>query len=191
MESKIAVIIGSTRPGRSGREVAEWYMDQIQDFEGLQFDLIDLADHNLPLLDEAYPAAAGQYQNRHTKDWAELIDSYDGYVWVTAEYNHAPPASLLNAISYLFKEWNRKPVAFVGYGNMGGARAIEQLRAVAGELEMADIRLAVGVRNPWAMKDNQGRIKEELIYGDPIAQAEQLIWWTKALNAAKRSPVFA
>lgn len=182
---KIGVIIGSIRPGRSGKDVADWYLEKVANAEGIDFELIDLADIDLPLLDEAYPPAMGQYQNRHTKDWAEIISQYDGFVWITAEYNHAPPASLLNAISYLFNEWNRKPVAFVGYGNMGGVRAIEQLRMVAGELEMADIRLAVGIRNPWDMKDQNGVIKQELVYGDPVAQAEQLRWWADALKTAK------
>src|SRR5688572_12789149 len=100
MDLKIAVIVGSTRPGRSGWDIARWYLDQVKDINGVKFDVIDLAEQNLPFLDESVPASAGQYQNSHTKDWSELIDSYDGFVWVTAEYNHAPPASLLNAISY-------------------------------------------------------------------------------------------
>lgn len=183
---KIAVIVGSIRPGRAGKEVADWYMSQVKDKTELEFELIDLAEVSLPFLDEAMPAAMGQYQNQHTKDWATKIARYDGYVWVTSEYNHAPPASLLNAISFLFAEWNRKPVAFVGYGNMGGARAIEHLRMVAGELEMADIRLAIGVRNPWDMKDENGNIKPELVYGDPAVQAEQLHWWTQTLKSARQ-----
>lgn len=182
---KIAVIIGSTRPGRAGKDVADWYLSQAEGKSDLEFDVIDLADVNLPFLDEVMPPAMGQYQNQHTKDWAEKIAGYDGYVWVTSEYNHAPPASLLNAISFLFAEWNRKPVAFVGYGNMGGARAIEQLRMVAGELEMADIRLAIGIRSPWAMKDDDGNIKPELVYNDVGEQVKQLEWWTKTLKAAR------
>jgi NAD(P)H-dependent FMN reductase len=185
MSVKIGIIIGSTRPGRSGKAVAEWYKQQVNDIDDIEFDLIDLAEYDLPLLDEAYPASMGQYQNSHTKEWANIIAGYDGYVWVTAEYNHAPPASLLNAISYLFKEWNKKPVAFVGYGNMAGARAIEHLRAVAGELDMVDTRTAVGIRNPWAMRDEKGNIRHELVFGDPAAQAEQLKWWAALLKNAR------
>ena len=184
-EIKVGVIIGSTRPGSPANKVVEWYLKKVKDVSGLSFETIDLKEENLPFLDEAIPASMQQYQHEHTRKWAEKIAGYDAFVWVTPEYNHAPPAPLKNAIDYLFKEWNRKPVAFVGYGNMGGMRAIEQLRAIAGELEMADIRLAVGIRNPWDMLDKDGNIKEELVYGDPAAQAEQLLWWAEALKNAR------
>ena len=154
---KIAVIVGSVRPGRAGLDVANWYIDQVKDTPGLEFELVDLKDHPLPLLDEPMPPAMGQYEKAHTKAWSEVISRYDGYVWVTSEYNHAPPASLLNAISYLFNEWSKKPVAMVGYGNMAGARAVEHLRNVAGELDMVDLRMAVGVRNPWTITDKSSK----------------------------------
>ena len=185
MSLKIGIIIGSTRPGRSGADVAKWYFEQVKSIEDAEFDLIDIADYNLPLLDEAYPPSMGNYQNKHTTKWAEVIEKYDGYVWVTPEYNHSAPASLTNAISYLFAEWVKKPVAFVSYGSMGGVRAVEHLRGIAGELQMADIRLQVAIRNPWAMKDDKGDIKADLVYGNPSNQAEELIWWANALKVAR------
>lgn len=190
MDLKIGVIIGSTRPGRVGAKVAQWYIDQVSEVDGAEFDLIDLAEINLPLLDEPFPPAMAKYQNEHTKKWSELINSYDGFVWVSAEYNHSAPPSLTNAISYLYQEWNRKPVAFVSYGNAGGARAVEHLRGIAGELQMADTRPQVLIGKPWNMFDEHGGIKPELITGDPAAQAEDLVWWASALKHAK-SPAYS
>lgn len=185
MSLKIGIIIGSTRPGRSGADVAKWYLDQVNTMEGVEFTLIDLADYNLPLLDEGFPPAMANYQNEHTKKWAKVIEAYHGFVWVTPEYNHSAPASLTNAISYLYAEWVKKPVAFVSYGSMGGVRAVEHLRGIAGELQMADIRTQVAIRNPWAMKDSEDNIKADLVFGDPPKQVEELIWWANALKTAR------
>lgn len=136
---KIAVILGSTRPGRNGKAVADWVIAQAADRDA-SYDLIDLADHPLPLLDEAIPPSAGQYQNEHTKKWAETIAPYDGYIFVTPEYNHSTSGVLKNAIDYLYKEWNDKAAAFVGYGGISGGRAIEHLRGIASELHLAHVR---------------------------------------------------
>jgi NAD(P)H-dependent FMN reductase len=136
---RIAIILGSTRPGRNGKAVADWVLAQAQDRDAT-YELIDLADHPLPMLDEAIPPAAGMYQNEHTKEWAKTIRAYDGFVFVTPEYNRSTSAVLKNAIDYLYGEWNDKAAAFVGYGVLGGARAIEHLRGMAGELQLADVR---------------------------------------------------
>lgn len=140
---RIAIILGSTRPGRNGKAVADWVLEQASNRDAA-YDLIDLADHPLPLLDEAIPPSAGMYQHEHTKRWAETIAPYDGYVFVTPEYNHSTSGVLKNAIDYLYKEWNDKSVAFVGYGGLNGARAIEHLRGIAAELQLADVRTALG-----------------------------------------------
>jgi NAD(P)H-dependent FMN reductase len=185
MKYKIGIIIGSTRPGRVGENIAKWYLSQIKQLDA-EFELIDLAKINLPLLDEAIPASAANYQNEHTKKWSELIGSFDAFVWVTPEYNHAAPASLTNAISYIYKEWVRKPVALVSYGSMGGVRAAEHLRQIAGELQMADIRPTVMIREPWAAFDDDGNIRNELVAGEPTAQIEDLLWWTQALRSQSK-----
>lgn len=188
MNHKIAIIVGSTRPGRVGRAVADWYFSHVKDTPNVDFQIVDLADINLPLLDEAIPPSMHKYQNEHTKKWAELVNGFDAFVWVTAEYNHSAPASLTNAISFVFQEWNRKPVALVSYGSMGGVRAAEHLRQVAGELQMVDIRPAVMLMEPWAMFDETGVMKPEHIKGAPIpAQVEELVWWTDAIKAKQAS----
>lgn len=110
-----------------------------------EYELVDLRDYPLPHLDEPLPPSMGQYQNEHTKAWAEKIASFDGFVIVTPEYNHSTSGVLKNAIDYLYNEWNNKAVGFVSYGAVGGARAAEHLRLVAAELQMADVRQQVAL----------------------------------------------
>ncbi|MEU4567917.1 NAD(P)H-dependent oxidoreductase [Micromonospora sp. NPDC023956] len=141
--TRIGIIIGSTRPGRNGEQVAKWVLDIASRRTDAEFELIDLADHPLPHLDEPIPASLGQYQKQHTKRWAATIASFDGFVIVTPEYNHSTSGVLKNAIDYLFAEWHNKAVGFVSYGSAGGARAVEHLRLIAGELKMADVRQQV------------------------------------------------
>ena len=137
---KIAVILGSTRPGRNGKAVADWVMTQAERRSGASYELIDLLDYPLPHLDEAMPPSAGQYAGAHTKAWAEKIAAYDGFVFVTPEYNHSTSGVLKNAIDYLYAEWNNKAAGFVSYGSLGGARAIEHLRGISAELQIATVR---------------------------------------------------
>lgn len=136
----IAVILGSTRPGRNGKPVADWVMDKAAARTTARYDLIDLLDHPLPHLDEALPPGMGQYAGEHTKAWAATIAPYDGFIFVTPEYNHSTSGVLKNAIDYLSAEWNNKAAAFVSYGALGGARAIEHLRAICSELQIAHVR---------------------------------------------------
>src|SRR5262249_43422481 len=132
-ELKIAVILGSTRPGRNGKAVADWVMEQAKGRSDATYELVDLADFPLPHLDEALPPSLGQYAGEHTKAWADKIAGYDGFVFVTPEYNHSTSGVLKNAIDYLYAEWNNKAAAFVAYGSLGGARAIEHLRGISAE----------------------------------------------------------
>jgi NAD(P)H-dependent FMN reductase len=138
-ELKIGIILGSTRPGRSGKAVADWVFDKAQARIGADYDLIDLADHPLPHMDEPMSPMMGQYAGEHTKAWAATIAPYDAYVFVTPEYNHSTSGVLKNAIDYLYAEWNNKAAAFVSYGGVGGARAIEHLRAICSELQIAHV----------------------------------------------------
>jgi NAD(P)H-dependent FMN reductase len=137
---KLAIIIGSTRPGRAGESVFRWVYDIAQQCNDAEFELVDVKDFNLPLLDEPVPPSMGQYSQPHTKAWAAKIDSFDGYVFVTPEYNHGTSGALKNAIDFLYREWNNKAAGFVGYGSAGGARAVESLRLVMGEIQVADVR---------------------------------------------------
>ena len=140
---RIGIILGSTRPNRNGEQVARWVYDNASLRSDAEFELVDLRDYPLPHLDEPLPPSMGQYQNDHTRQWAEKIASFDGFVMVTPEYNHSTSGVLKNAIDYLYAEWNNKAVGFVSYGAVGGARAAEHLRLVAGELQMADVRQQV------------------------------------------------
>jgi NAD(P)H-dependent FMN reductase len=140
---RLAVIIGSTRPGRIGEPVGHWVYEIAHKRNDAEFELIDIRDFNLPLLDDAVPPSMGKYSKPHTKAWAAKIDSFDAFVFVTAEYNHGIPGALKNAIDFLFKEWNNKAAGFVSYGSAGGARAVESLRLVMGEIKVADVRSQV------------------------------------------------
>jgi NAD(P)H-dependent FMN reductase len=141
--TRIGIILGSTRPNRNGEQVAKWVYDIASRRDDAEFELVDLRDYPLPHLDEPLPPSMGQYQNEHTRQWASKIASFDGFVIVTPEYNHSTSGVLKNAIDYLYAEWNNKAVGFVSYGAVGGARAAEHLRLVAGELQMADVRQQV------------------------------------------------
>ncbi len=142
---RIGVILGSTRPGRRGEQVARWVMDIARRRGDGEFELVDLADYPLPHLDEPLPPSMGQYQNAHTQNWAATIGRFDGFVFVTPEYNHSTSGVLKNAIDYLYAEWNNKAMGVVSYGAVGGARAAEHLRLIAGELQMADVRTNVAL----------------------------------------------
>ena len=141
--SRIGIILGSTRPQRNGEQVARWVLDLASSRGDADYELVDLRDYPLPHLDEPMPPSLGQYQQEHTKKWAQQIASFDGFVIVTPEYNHSTSGVLKNAIDYLYAEWNNKAVGFVSYGSAGGARAVEHLRLIAGELQMADVRQQV------------------------------------------------
>jgi len=143
--TRIGIILGSTRPNRNGEQVARWVYDIAAGRTDAEFELVDLRDYPMPHLDEPLPPSLGQYQNEHTKQWADKIASFDGFVFVTPEYNHSTSGVLKNAIDYLFAEWNNKAVGFVSYGSVGGARAAEHLRLIAGELQMADVRQQVAL----------------------------------------------
>jgi NAD(P)H-dependent FMN reductase len=144
--TRIGIIIGSTRPGRKGDAVARWVHDIASRRDDATFDLVDLADYHLPHLDEPRPAAHGaHYTKPHTHAWADAISRYDGYVFVTPEYNHAPPGVLKNAIDYLYTEWHNKAAGFVSYGIHGGTLAVEHLRLVMAELQIADVRMHVAL----------------------------------------------
>jgi NAD(P)H-dependent FMN reductase len=143
---RIAIIVGSTRPGRKGLDVAQWVYALATQRTTAQYELVDLVDYGLPLLDEPVPPVMQKAPTKeHTKRWAAKVASFDGYVFVTPEYNHGPPASLKNALDFLYKEWCNKSAGFVGYGGVGAARSIEMLRAICSNLELADVRVALSL----------------------------------------------
>jgi NAD(P)H-dependent FMN reductase len=125
---KIGIVVGSTRPGRKALDVAKWAYEILKPRRDAEFEVVDIADYQLPLLDEPVPPSMGQYSKDHTKKWAAKIGTLDGFIFVTPEYNHGTSGALKNAIDFLFREWNNKSAGFIGYGSAGGSRAIESLR---------------------------------------------------------------
>ncbi|MFB7510948.1 NADPH-dependent FMN reductase [Streptomyces broussonetiae] len=180
---RIGIIIGSTRPGRKGDQVAQWVRDLAAEHAGdtVDFELVDLEDFDLPLLDEAVPAARMPGKQPHTRRWAERIGSYDAYIFVTPEYNTAAPASLTNAIDYLHREWGGKAVAYVGYGVHGAVMAVHKLRAQAGVLRMADIgpQVALTLREDFVNFTDFKPL--ELRVPEVHRLVDELLAWTQAL----------
>ena len=183
----IKVILGSTRPNRFGVQPAEWIMEQTKQIPDHQFELVDLAEVNLPLLDEPVPPMMQQYSKDHTKTWSRTIDEADGFIIIAAEYNHSIAAALKNAIDYLFVEWNYKPVSFVSYGSLaGGARAVEHLRAVAGELRMYDLREQLLMPDYYHHLDEEGLHEFEDSHTEQIQKIlTQTAFWADKLKDAR------
>lgn len=182
---RIGIIIGSTRPNRIGEAVGKWTYEIASKRTDAEFELIDLAEENLPFLDEPLPPSMGQYSQEHTKRWAEKIGRLDGFIFVTAEYNHGIPGALKNAIDFLFKEWNNKAAGFVGYGSAYGARAVESLRLVMGELMVADVRAQVMLSlftdfENFSVFKPEGR--HEAVLNTVI---DQVISWSTALKSLR------
>ncbi len=185
--TKIAIIVGSTRPGRKADAVAAW-VHQIAERRGdAQFEVVDIAGFNLPLLDEALPPSMGRYAKEHTRTWAAKIASFDGFVFVTPEYNHSTSGALKNAIDFLYAEWNNKAAGFVSYGAAGGTRAVEQLRLIVGELQIADVRAQVALSLFTDFENFStfapGAHQEDAVDG----MLDQLVAWSDALAPVRAS----
>ena len=142
---KIAVIVGSTRPNRKADVVAKWAYDFAVKRNDATYEIVDLRDHPLPLLDEPFPPSLGRYTHEHTKAWSKVVDQYDAYVFVTPEYNHSISGALKNAIDFVYREWNNKAAGFISYGSTGGVRAVEHLRGICAEVQIADVRAHVSL----------------------------------------------
>lgn len=178
---KIAIIIGSTRPGRNSEAVALWVKEIAQKRSDADFELVDIKDYNLPIYDEPVPPSIHQYMFPHTKVWSEKIKSFDAYIFVTPEYNHSLPGSLKNAIDYLYTEWNNKAAGFVSYGATGGVRAVEQLRLIMGELQVADVRAQVAL-SLFTDFENYNLFKPASLHEEYLNKMiDQVIAWGTAL----------
>jgi NAD(P)H-dependent FMN reductase len=187
----IQVILSTGREGRFSEKVGAWAMHRLAARGDLEVELIDLRDHPLPFFDQVIPPALGRrdYPDDVAR-WAETVERADGFILVTAEYNHGYPALLKNALDHAFPEFNRKAAAFVGYGNVGGARAIEQLRLVAVEFEMAPLRHAVHIL-PDVMRPvrEAGDAFDIELFAPLDARLDTLAtdlgWWARALARAR------
>ena len=145
-ELHLGIILGSTRPGRRGDQLAAWVLAAARAHGGATYELIDLADHQLGNLDEPGNPSLQQYQHAHTRQWSQLIERFDGYVFIAPEYNHSIPGALKNALDYVYKEWNDKAAGIVCYGGWAlGSRAAEALRLILPELQLATVRAQVCV----------------------------------------------
>jgi NAD(P)H-dependent FMN reductase len=187
---KVKIILGSTRQGRFGDKPANWIVGLAKKHAELEVELLDLRDWKMPFYNEDHSLGSepGVYSDKVAEKWSKKIAEADAFIVVTPEYNHGYSAVLKNALDYAYTEWNNKPIAFVAYGSVGGARAVEQLRQVAVELQMAPIRNAVHIPAPWFMVDEKGDLKPGAL--DPFKDAAegmitQLIWWGKALKEAR------
>jgi len=188
---KIAVIVGTTRAARFGHKPAQWIADIASQRDDMVVEVLDLREYPMPFFDEVASNAWVPSQNEVARRWQKKIADFDGYIFVSAEYNRGVPAALKNALDYAYPEWNKKPAAFVGYGAVGAARAIEQLRLIAIELQMAPIRTGVHIQGADFMAVwKGGKEVAELSYLPQNAtdMLDQLVWWTNALKAAREQP---
>jgi NAD(P)H-dependent FMN reductase len=182
---RIAVIVGSTRPGRLGIQVAQWAYDIAQKRGDADYELVDLVDFNLPLLDEPIPPSMGQYSKEHTKAWAAKIASFDGFIFVTPEYNHSTCGALKNAIDFLYEEWNNKVAGFIGYGSAGGVRAVETLRLIMSEVQVATVRSQV-ILSLFTDFENLSTFKPADRHEKSVHQMmDQLLAWGGALGGLR------
>lgn len=183
----VKIIIGSTRPSRFGIQPAKWITELSREHSNATFELVDLAELNLPPLDEPQPAITGIYTKDHTKKWSKIIAEADGFVFVTGEYNFSIPAALKNAIDFLTAEWRYKPVAFVSYGaGAGGALAVSHLRSSIANVGMFDLRDHIAFVNYWTQLDEKGQLQPQK---EHIATAHTLLdniaFWSGYLKGAR------
>jgi NAD(P)H-dependent FMN reductase len=186
---RIAIVLGSTRPGRRAGAVADWVLGQARSRSDAQFELVDLAHHRLPLLDEPDPAIHGHYLQPHTQAWAAKVSEFDGFVFAVPEYNRSVPAALKNALDYLYREWNDKAAGIVSYGvDAGGARAAEHLRGILGELRIADVRstAALSLMDDFTGAEITPRAFQEQKLGMLL---DELVSWAGALRSVRLAPV--
>jgi NAD(P)H-dependent FMN reductase len=179
----LRIIIGSTRPGRVGPSVGTWITQRAIEHGGFDVQVTDLAELNLPLLDEPNHPRLRQYVHQHTKDWSALVDSSDAFIFVTPEYNHGFNAALKNAIDYLHNEWLHKPAGIVSYGGVSaGTRATQMLKQVLNSVKVVPVTEAVNIPFVAQHLDEDKRFKPtELIDASATAMLDELLKWTESL----------
>lgn len=188
--TKIGIIVSSIRQGRFADHPAKW-IHQVAGSRGdIQVEMLDLRDYPMPLFDEAASPAYAPSKNEVAQRWQKAVADCDGFIVITAEYNHGPTAAVKNALDYAYNEWVNKPIAFVAYGGVGGARAVEQLRLNAIELQMAPIRNAVHIQWPvYIAVTSEGKTLDSYDFLQKGAKEmlDQLVWWTKVLKPAREA----
>lgn len=191
---KIGIIIGTTRPGRRADNLAKWLLDLAQKRNDAVFEVVDLRDYPMPFFDETNSPAFATPQNAIAQRWAQKMAELDGYVFLTAEYNHSISAVLKNALDFLFPEVQRKPAAFLGYGANGGTRAVQHLKHILGELQMASLRFAVHIGKTEIIGlMAEGKTMADYPYLGEAATAmlDDLVWWANTLRAGREQQIEA
>jgi len=189
-KAKIAVIVGSTRAGRFADKPAEWIVKIANSRGDVEVELLDLKDYPMPFFAEATSPAWGVSEDAVARKWQAKLAEFDGFIFTAAEYNHAPTAVLKNALDYAGSQWYRKPAGFIGYGGIGGGRAVEHLRMIAVELQMAPVKAAVHI--VWAdylpVAQGQKKLEDvEHLNQNATALLDDVVWWAKALRAARQA----
>lgn len=187
-QPRIAIILSTTRATRFADIPARWLLDQTGERGDMAVELLDLRDYPMPFFDETASNAWVPSQNEIARAWQRKVAEFDGYVFVTAEYNRSIPAVLKNALDYAYPEWNRKPAAFLGYGSVGGARAVEQLRLICVEPQMAPTRTGVHLQGAdFLAAWQEGKPLYDLPYlaQNAATMLDELHWWATALSRAR------
>lgn len=181
---KLHVVIASTRPGRVGPTIAQWFHESAVSHGKFEVELVDLADQHLPLMDEPAHPRLQKYEHAHTKAWSAKVEAADAFVFVTPEYNYSAPPSLINALDYLYREWNYKPAGFVSYGGVsGGIRAVQMIKQIVTTLKMVPLVEAVPI--PFFSKhiDDTGLfVANELHQKSAADMLDELLKWAEALK---------
>lgn len=184
MSLQLQVIICSTRPGRVGPAVARWFAGYAAEHAKFDATLVDLADFNLPIYDEPNHPAMQKYEKAHTKKWSASVAAADAYVFVTPEYNYGPPPSFINALNFIYKEWNYKPCGFVSYGGVsGGLRAVQLAKQLVTSLKM--MPMFEGVPVPMVAKlldEKRELVPNELIAASAATMLNELHVWAEGLK---------
>ncbi|HET6508432.1 MAG TPA: NAD(P)H-dependent oxidoreductase [Baekduia sp.] len=186
---QLHVILASTRPGRAGEPIAEWFVQRARAHGAFDVELVDLAEVALPFLDEPAHPRLRRYEHEHTKAWSARIDAGDAFVFVTPEYNYGYPATLKNAIDYLHFEWQHKPVAFVSYGGVAaGTRAVQQLKQVVTTLKMMPLFEAVNIPFHTQFIDEEGRLQpNETMEAAADAMLSELVLTEQTLRPRRKA----
>lgn len=182
----LKVIIASTRPGRKGPLVADWFLNILKEHQEFEVEVLDLKEIDLPFLDEPNHPRLKQYTKEHTKKWSKSINSGDAYVIVSPEYNHGFPATIKNALDFVYQEWNYKPMAFVSYGGIaGGTRAVQLLKPVIAALKMMPVTEAVNIPSFTKYIKNEKFVGDEILEKSAHTMIDELLKWAEAMKGMR------
>ncbi|WP_346908365.1 NAD(P)H-dependent oxidoreductase [uncultured Roseibium sp.] len=186
MPLRLQVILATTRPGRKGPEFGRWFAKYASNNSNFEIDVVDISEFNLPVFDEPQHPVMQNYEHDHTKRWSETIAKGDAYVFVMPEYDHTAPASLINALTYLSKEWAYKPAGFVSYGGVsGGLRGVQSLKPMLNALKMVPVPEAVTIPNYGEFLDDNGFNANELHEKGAADMLAELAKWAGALKSIR------